>query len=213
MREIYSSHQRNYKKNHAGTSKWELPMTAKNIRLYVQQSLTPQVTLDKDQSHYLVSVMRVKSCDQVRVFNSADGEFMATVSDAHKKACVLDIQQQLRKPEPEPQLHLYFSPIKSHRLTYLIEKAVEVGATHLHPVICQHTQFPKLNLDKISKQVIEAVEQCGRLHVPQVTEPQPLATTLESLTHPLIVCDERRNAKSILDLDLPAAFTCRFDRV
>ncbi|MBU0799644.1 MAG: 16S rRNA (uracil(1498)-N(3))-methyltransferase, partial [Alphaproteobacteria bacterium] len=106
-------------------------------RLYVDHELTAGhiVTFGEDQAHYLRAVLRQNPGDRVRVFNGRDGEYICTLDTVGKKAVTGTATDQLCAQPPAPlALHLYFAPIKKARMDMLIEKAVELGATHLHPV-------------------------------------------------------------------------------
>ncbi len=130
-------------------------------------------TLGADQAHYLKAVLRSNTGDHVRVFNSAHGEWVATISELSKKSAEIQLQKQIRTPEKPPQpLHLLFPPIKKNRMDFMIEKAVELGVTDLHPVITAHTQIPKIKPERIEAQIIEAAEQCERLDIPTLHKMQ-----------------------------------------
>lgn len=155
------------------------------VRLYLQahDDLSPDVSahiglkpgavieLSKPQCHYLVNVLRKGAGDELRVFNSQDGEWRAMLSTVSKKSAQLEIISQLRLPMASPDIGLYFAPLRKHRTAFIAEKAAELGAAYLQPVITQRTQFPKLNLEKMRLQVIEASEQTERLDIPQVKTP------------------------------------------
>ena len=104
--------------DHCGTGK---------CRLFVPDDLSEAAELspDKDQSHYLLNVMRLKDGDPVLVFNGRDGEWSACVRQASKKKCVLQVERQTRPPVPLPDVWLLFAPIKRARLDYMIQKAAE----------------------------------------------------------------------------------------
>jgi 16S rRNA (uracil1498-N3)-methyltransferase len=96
-----------------------------------------------------------------------DGEFLARIEAVDKKAVTFTIEQSLRKPRVAPRkIHLLFAPIKKERMDFLIEKAVELGATDLHPVLTQNTDIRKINEERLQAQMIEAAEQCERMDIP-----------------------------------------------
>ena len=101
-------------------------------------------------------------------------------------------RERLRE-QPQPNdLHFLFAPLKHARLDYLVQKAVEMGASRVQPVLTQHTQVARINLERMRANVIEAAEQCGVLRVPQVSEPRKLEAVLDDWDHTrtLIFCDE-----------------------
>jgi 16S rRNA (uracil1498-N3)-methyltransferase len=150
------------------------------------------VTLDAAQIHYLVSVLRMAAGDQVLVFNGADGEWKARLTAVAKRNTVLLVETHTR-PQPGPgHLHYLFSPLKRARLDYMVQKAVEMGVSRLHPVIMRHTQAERVNLDRMRANAIEAAEQCGILAIPQIAAPRDFAAAIAALEPSchLVFCDE-----------------------
>lgn len=155
--------------------------THKLPRLYVcvPMSEGAPVPLTAEQAHYLKNVLRKGQGDHVRVFNGAGGEWLLELQELGKKggmglcARLLAAQSAVSR-----RVHLLFAPIKKARLDFLIEKAVELGATDLHPVITSRTENRHLNTDRMTAQIIEAAEQCERLDVPQLHAARPLADML-----------------------------------
>ena len=164
-------------------------------RLYVDLELSPGAPLafSDDQSHYLRSVLRLSPGDNVRVFNGRDGEYLCAMAEITKKGAFATATSQiLPQPAPETPLHLYFAPIKKARMDMLVEKAVELGATHLHPVITQNTEIRQINEDRLRAQIIEAAEQCERLTIPALSPATPLNRLAADV--PLYACLERADA-------------------
>jgi 16S rRNA (uracil1498-N3)-methyltransferase len=163
-------------------------------RLFVPQDLFQSTTIEADpqQSHYLSNVMRMKPGGQLLVFNGRDGEWLAEVAEISKKKIELSVTAQVRPQPPHPDLVYCFAPLKAGRLDYLVQKAVEMGAGMLQPVITQHTQMSTVGVDRLRANVVEAAEQCGVLAIPAVAEPVKLDRLLW-LWEPgrrLIFCDE-----------------------
>lgn len=142
---------------------------SKAPRLYVPDDLTEGaiITLSPDHAHYLQNVMRKAAGDIIRIFNGRDGEFVATLSPKSKKTAeLIDLKRSKKQKNAAIKIHLYFAPIKKDRLSWIMEKAVELGVTDFHPIITDRTENRKYNADKITKQIIEAAEQCERLDMP-----------------------------------------------
>ena len=162
-------------------------------RLYVEAPLAAgaAVALPRAQSHYLTAVLRMTSGDRVLVFNGRDGEWAATIA-VHKRAASLAITAQTRAQTVAPDLHYLFAPLKSARLDYLVQKAVEMGAGRLQPVATRHGQVARVNLARMKANAVEAAEQCGILAVPQIGEPAALDHVLggRDAGRWLVFCDE-----------------------
>ncbi|MGI9504646.1 MAG: 16S rRNA (uracil(1498)-N(3))-methyltransferase [Geminicoccaceae bacterium] len=182
-------------------------------RLMQQEGLAAStlIELDRTQAHYLLDVMRKKVGDQVRLFNGRDGEWLASIDEASRKRCRLQVTEQLRPPEDEPGPTLLFAPIKKARMEMLVEKATELGVGKLMPVRTRRSIVDKVNTDRLRAIAIEAAEQCERLTLPEILELQTLETALQDwpADHPLYVADETGGGKPLLQAlepELPAAF-------
>ncbi len=126
-----------------------------------------EIVLESDHAHYLRAVLRKSVGDYLRVFNGSDGEWVARISELGKKKGAAECVEQVKAQSSVlRRVHLFFSPIKKQRMDFLIEKAVELGVTDLHPVLMNRTESRKINKDRIAAQVIEAAEQCERMDVP-----------------------------------------------
>lgn len=168
-------------------------------RLFVEAPLAAgaKVALDPTQSNYLFNVLRRRPDDPVLVFNGRDGEWRASLAGAAKKRAALTIGEQTR-PQPAPgDLHYWFAPLKHARLDYMMQKAVEMGASRLQPVLTRHTQAERVNTNRMRANAIEAAEQCGILTVPELGEPVRLTDALAGLEADrlLVFCDEDADVK------------------
>ncbi len=154
--------------------------TDSSPRLFVEQPLGPgvQVRLDGAQAHYLLSVMRVKDGDTVRLFDDASGEWRGVASQVRKRDLVLEATDHLRDREVVPDLWLCIAPTKKGRIDWVIEKACELGVDRIVPVLTRRTVVDRLNLDRLRAHAIEAAEQCGRTALPALAEPLKLPALL-----------------------------------
>lgn len=161
------------------------------------------VCLRDNAAHYLTQVLRLKTGDSVALFNRTHGEWRAVVEDIRKKEVVLRIEEGLRAAEPAQfSLTVCFAPIKGGRMETILEKATELGASVLQPVITQRTIVDKVNLERAEAIAREAAEQCERLDWPQLREPVKLLKLLGDWPKdlPLIYGDESGESESILRL-------------
>jgi 16S rRNA (uracil1498-N3)-methyltransferase len=162
-------------------------------RLFVDAPLSEGLTvaLERDQSNYLGNVLRLAAGDAVLVFNGRDGEWRAEIA-ARKRPDSLIIRKQTRPQDRLPDLTYAFAPLKHARLDYVVQKAVEMGAACLQPVITRHTQVSRINGERMRANVVEAAEQCGILSLADVKDPLPLARFLTQRTPErlLVFCDE-----------------------
>jgi len=160
-------------------------------RLYLDHPLIAgdELALGPAHTNYLRNVLRLEAGDHVLVFNGQDGEWRAALAEAGKRALTLVVEAQSRAQTRPLDLHYWFAPLKHARLDYLVQKAVEMGASHLQPVMTRHTQVARVNLDRMRANAIEAAEQCGILHVPTMGTAVGLEAAV-SADRLLIFCDE-----------------------
>ncbi|MDB5491051.1 MAG: methyltransferase family protein [Micavibrio sp.] len=138
-------------------------------RLYIDAPIQKDrvVPLSADQAHYFKTVLRRQDGDNVRIFNGRDGEFLCVLQEMTKKGGTAFAERQTREqPADSSAVHLFFAPIKKSRMDWLVEKAIELGATDLHPVVTQNTEVRELNTKRLMQQMQEAAEQCERLDLP-----------------------------------------------
>jgi 16S rRNA (uracil1498-N3)-methyltransferase len=152
-------------------------------RLYVRQALREGalVTLDAMQANYLGNVLRLGAGAELLLFDGETGEWLARIAEAAKKRMSLSIGRKTREPEIIPDLWLAFAPVKRAQTDWLVEKATELGAARLVPVMTQRTVAERVRLDRLESIAIEAAEQCGRTRVPQIIAPMPLRRLVEEL--------------------------------
>jgi 16S rRNA (uracil1498-N3)-methyltransferase len=162
-------------------------------RLFVDTALRPGAVaeLDRDQSNYLGNVLRLASGDSILIFNGRDGEWLAELA-GRKRPESLTAVKQTRPQDVLPDLIYAFAPLKHARLDYMVQKAVEMGAARLQPVLTRFTQVARVNGERMRANVIEAAEQCGILSVAEVAEPMALERFLAArdAERLLIFCDE-----------------------
>ena len=169
-----------------------------NIRLFFSDTLSANMIdkLDKNQSHYLSKVMRVKENEVFSLFNK-EGEWEAKILGISKNTVEFKIIKQLRQKEITKELWLAFSPIKSNYQNFMLQKATELGVTKFLPIIFDRTVVRKINKDRIEKIVIEASEQSNRINVPTIEEAQDLNGFLKKNSMNLIFTDLNSNIKKI----------------
>jgi 16S rRNA (uracil1498-N3)-methyltransferase len=166
-------------------------------RVYLDAPLAAglAVSFDRGQANYLLNVLRLKDGDTVLLFNGRDGEWQARLAGTGKWALTGVVGERLRGQPRPPNLHFLFAPLKHARLDYLVQKAVEMGASRLQPVITRHTQVARVNLDRMRANVIEAAQQCGILSVPEVADPAAFNVAIGEADRLLVFCDEDAEVK------------------
>lgn len=167
-------------------------------RLFLRSALSlgTRVELDFGQANYLGNVMRLSEGAELLVFDGQSGEWLARIAEAGKKRMTLLVERRTREPETIPDVWLAFAPVKRAQTDWLIEKATELGAARLLPVITRRTIAERVKLERLEAISTEAAEQCGRTRLPELADPvtlkQLIATRSEA--RPLYFADEHGGA-------------------
>jgi 16S rRNA (uracil1498-N3)-methyltransferase len=170
-------------------------------RLFIDAPLKAgeSVALERNQSNYLGNVLRLEAGDTILVFNGRDGEWRAQIA-GRKRPDQLAVMDQTRPQDRLPDIAYVFAPLKHARLDYIVQKAVEMGASRLQPVLTRFTQVSRVNSERMRANVIEAAEQCGILSLAEVAEPVALDrfVSQRDTKRLLVFCDEAAEAKGPL---------------
>ncbi|MBY0558377.1 16S rRNA (uracil(1498)-N(3))-methyltransferase [Hyphomicrobium sp.] len=167
-------------------------LTSERLFVDVDLAAAKLLELEPPQAHYLTGVLRLRPGAKLLVFNGRDGEWVATLAETHKRRVTLQVEEQTRPQESGPDIDYLFAPLKRSRLDYMVQKATEMGAARLKPVITERTVAERVNSERMRANVIEAAEQCGILQVPAVEPPAKLDDVLDDWddARRLIYCDE-----------------------
>src|ERR1700757_1957242 len=162
-------------------------------RLFVDADLATgaHIALDRNQSNYLGNVLRLSAGETILVFNGRDGEWQASIA-GRKRPESLSIVARTRSQDRLPDLAYVFAPLKHARIDYMVQKAVEMGAASLQPVLTRFTQVSRVNGERMRANVIEAAEQCGILSIATVSESVTLEEYISrrDTARLLVFCDE-----------------------
>ena len=168
-------------------------------RLYVAMPLGEgaSIALDAGQANYLGNVLRLKTGDSVLVFNGREGEWRGSLVSTGKRGLALTVQSRTRAQTDTVDLHYLFAPLKHARLDYMAQKAVEMGASRLQPVLTRHAQVARVNLERMRANTVEAAEQCGILTLPDIGAPVTFDRMLAERdpARLLVFCDEEAEVK------------------
>ena len=163
-------------------------------RLFIDAPLSEgaRLSLSADHANYLLNVLRLSEGARVLVFNGRDGEFATSLAEAKRKGAALAVGARLRPQEFAPDIDYLFAPLKHARLDYMAQKAVEMGARRLRPVMTRRTQASRVNIERLRANAIEAAEQCGVIWMPQVDAETTLEKALADWPSDrlMVFCDE-----------------------
>ncbi len=152
-------------------------------RLYIPlvMAVGKTVELDEDSAHYVRTVLRLKKTDAIILFNGDGGEYHGSVSEVSRKAVLITLEQrQDRNVESPLLIRLGLSIARGDRMDWSVQKAVELGVTHITPLLTERcvVQFKgdkkPQRLLHWQKIVQHAAEQSGRTVLPALTEIEQL---------------------------------------
>jgi 16S rRNA (uracil1498-N3)-methyltransferase len=159
-------------------------------RLYVETRLEgPDIALPSKQAHYLRHVLRLRSGNNVVVFNGRGNECLAEIETLTRDGAKLRITSTTAPiPEPELNLTLLQGIAKADAMDLIVQKATELGVRSIAPVVTEFSVV-KIDAQRIGRRLEHwqrvahsACEQSGRHSPPMICEPQPLERGLESLS-------------------------------
>lgn len=163
-------------------------------RLFVEEPLAGEarIAISGDRANYLLNVLRLRDGAAILVFNGRDGEWRATLTETTRRTTMLRIDARTRAQTTGPDIDYCFAPLKHARLDYIVQKAVEMGARRLCPVVTHRTQVARVNGERMHANAVEAAEQCGILAVPDVLDALSLDRFLAARdpARLLVLCDE-----------------------
>ena len=158
------------------------------IRLHVNGKLEvhQEIKIQSKQLHYLTNVMRRKRDDILSIFNEVHGEFTGKIINDSKRNLTIKLLQKIKDPEKKVDIWVIFAPVKKSSTDFIIQKATELGASCLVPVITERTITRNINLKRMQEIVIEASEQSERITIPEIKPIQKLAD---------VICSWNKNRK------------------
>jgi 16S rRNA (uracil1498-N3)-methyltransferase len=163
-------------------------------RLFVEDALAEgaRVTPSAAALNYLLNVLRLRQGDVILLFNGRDGEWRAEIEIVSRRAAVMRVERRVRDQSAPNNIHYVFAPLKQARLDYMVQKATEMGASRLAPVLTRRAQLRRVSEHRLRANAIEAAEQCGLLTIPETVDPIELDRYLAELDPQrlLVFCDE-----------------------
>ena len=176
-------------------------MAEQRLFVAIRLDLAPEMVLGQAQTHYLLNVLRLSEGSRLLVFDGQNGEWRAEITRAKKSGCSIRLLEKVREQTASQDIHYAFAPLKQGRLDYMVQKAVEMGASLLQPVMTAHTAVSRLNSERMKANAIEAAEQCGILALPEIKAPIKLEALLKTCEkdRTVVFCDERAEALSPLE--------------
>jgi 16S rRNA (uracil1498-N3)-methyltransferase len=120
--------------------------------------------------HQIKNVLRMNKGDLVSFFNKTEAIY--EIEEINKKTISFIFKEDKKSDfKIKKEIILFQSIIKRDKMDWVVQKATELGVSKIVPIIANRSEKKNINLDRLKKIAIEAVEQCGRIDIPEVVEP------------------------------------------
>jgi 16S rRNA (uracil1498-N3)-methyltransferase len=151
-------------------------------RFYLQQKIQENAKLITSQDellHQWTKVFRLRVGDEVVIFDGSGDEFHATFIELSKSKAELEVSSVVKKAfVPNKEVFLFVSIIKKDNFEWIVQKATELGVSHIVPLLSERSEKKNINMERLTKISIEASEQSGRGTVPHIYTPANLPEVL-----------------------------------
>jgi 16S rRNA (uracil1498-N3)-methyltransferase len=135
---------------------------------------------DTELVHQWRSVFRYNVGSQVILFDGSGTDYLCIITSLRNLGATMSIvEKTVASSEPKRDLWLCMGLIKKDNFELVVQKATELGVTHIIPVLCERSEKKSLNMERLQKIIIEASEQSGRGTIPNILEIQELPKLLE----------------------------------
>src|SRR5258708_30235 len=132
--------------------------------------------LNEEESKHCVRVLRLQNGDEVQLIDGKGGLYQATITDAHPKRTILQINSvRSAFNKRNHYLHIAIAPTKNiERVEWFLEKATEIGIDEISLIICQRSERKEVKIDRLNKIITSAIKQSVKAYPPVLNEPVAL---------------------------------------
>lgn len=153
------------------------------MHLFYTPDITPDTSayfLNEEESKHCTRVLRLAVGDQVNLIDGKGGLYKATISDAHPKRTILQINEVVTEyGKRNHYLHIAIAPTKNmERLEWFLEKATEIGIDEISLIICQRSERKEAKTERLNKIITSAIKQSLKAYHPVLNEPIALSKFL-----------------------------------
>lgn len=161
---------------------------------------TKKIRLDVQESGHLAKVLRKKNGDSITLTNGKGLEWNGTLTLVHPRGCEVSCEQVKKHKKPKSKLHLAVAPTKNmQRLEWVLEKATEIGVTHITPLLCQNSERKVIKQERLEKICITAIKQSQQFYLPHVDPLTSFEQILDSNAKAKYIAHCRSGSKIWLD--------------
>ncbi len=129
-------------------------------------------TLSEETSKHCIQVLRMKTGEQLQLTNGKGLLCTASIASEDKRKSVVIIDKTEHIPQPTKQISIAISLLKNiTRLEWFLEKATEIGVTHIQPLICSRTEHTRFKTERMQGIVVSAMLQSQQVWLPVLNKP------------------------------------------
>lgn len=137
---------------------------------------------DRDLIHQWKSVFRYNVGSQVIIFNGNGTDYLCLISSLRALGATLTVVREVNNTDLSSRKNIYLcmALIKKDNFDLVVQKATEIGVNHIIPILCEHSEKKKINMERLTKISVEASEQSGRGDIPKIHEVMSLEDLFNS---------------------------------
>lgn len=149
-----------------------------------------RANLPEDEARHAVQVLRHREGDQIQAVDGSGGWYRIELTHVSRGEAVGQILERRREVgEPSVSLTVCMALLKSpKRFDVFVEKASELGVTHIVPLVTARTEKRSFNTERVEKKLIAAMKQCGRSRRVHLADVQALDDLLDRQLPALALC-------------------------
>lgn len=175
------------------------------MQLFYEPKIEQTKHLNADDSKHCIKVLRKQVGDVIHIVDGAGGLFKAQISDAsHKKCSISIVEKQLNWNKATRHIHLAIAPTKNlDRITYFVEKAVEIGISEISFILCKHSERKIIKTERIERIAVSAMKQSLKAYMPKINELQPLSEFVKSNRKgQLLVAHLKEDSRELIKMEI-----------
>lgn len=151
-------------------------------RFYITDTIEGGMVMvtNRDLIHQWRKVFRLNVGSQVIVFDGSGVECRSAIMKMSASEAELSVLETKEIAPPRKNLWLCLSLIKKDNFELVVQKAVELGVTHIVPIVGERSEKKKINTERLNKIILEATEQSGRGELLEIHKLNTLSEVFES---------------------------------
>src|SRR3989344_2666054 len=143
-------------------------------RIFCEQSLSDKhsaVISSASLLNQLRHVFRLEIGEQIILFDNSGFDYTSEISRYEKDGVTITIVgKEKNNVSLNKEIYLFASIIKKDNFEWIVEKATEMGVSHIIPILSARSEKKNLNMERLRKIIIESSEQSGRGTIPTIVD-------------------------------------------